>query len=130
MSTSAKTPLKLLLYGLEERLQAELSAALAGHFVTTLPVVNTNRCAHALDRLGADILFCASNFTCFDSAKRAVARACKSTPIVVVSRFPEITEWLDAIEGGAADYCAPPFEEKQIAWILETNLERRRLAAA
>jgi DNA-binding response OmpR family regulator len=49
--------------------------------------------------------------------------------IVVVSRLPEVMDWLDAIEAGADDYCAPPFEPVQIRWILNANLRASRLAA-
>jgi chemotaxis response regulator CheB len=31
-------------------------------------------------------------------------------PVVVVSRLPEASLWLNVLELGAADYCAAPFE--------------------
>ncbi|MBA3975971.1 MAG: hypothetical protein C0504_17330 [Candidatus Solibacter sp.] len=51
-------------------------------------------------------------------------------PIVVVSRAGEVAIWLDALEAGAADYCAPPFEPTQIRWILDALIERRSRSAA
>jgi hypothetical protein len=34
------------------------------------------------------------------------------------------------MDAGAADYCAVPFEKKQIDWILESNLGRTAASAA
>lgn len=74
----------------------------------------------------ADIVFCPS--------ARPVLRQALSlfpgTPVVVVSRLPEVDGWLDALEEGAADYCAPPFETIQIRWLLETHTGPRRSMAA
>lgn len=74
----------------------------------------------------ADIVFCPS--------ARPVLRQALSlfpgTPVVVVSRLPEVEGWLDALEEGAADYCAPPFETIQIRWLLETHAGSRRSMAA
>jgi len=50
-------------------------------------------------------------------------------PIVVVSRSAEVSDWLDAIEAGARDYCAPPFERAHVRWILESALRGRAAAA-
>ena len=51
-------------------------------------------------------------------------------PIVVVSRSADVSTWLDALEAGAADYCAPPFEAIQIRWILDALLTRKSRSAA
>ncbi len=55
-----------------------------------------------------------------------------SSPVVVVSRVPEVNDWLDAMDAGATDYCAAPFEAEQLDWILESTLglRRERMAAA
>jgi DNA-binding response OmpR family regulator len=45
-------------------------------------------------------------------------------PFIVVTRFPETEQWLDALEAGATDYCAAPFEQRQIRWLLESVLRR------
>ena len=51
-------------------------------------------------------------------------------PVVVVSRLPEVSAWLDALEQGAADYCGAPFEATQVRWVLNTSLApAHRLAA-
>ncbi len=51
-------------------------------------------------------------------------------PVVVVSRVPDVNEWLDAMDAGAADYCAVPFEREQLDWILHSNLGQPQMAAA
>lgn len=74
----------------------------------------------------ADIVFC-------PSARPALRQALSlfpGTPVVVVSRLPEVDGWLDALEEGAADYCAPPFESIQIRWLLDTHAGARRSMAA
>jgi DNA-binding NtrC family response regulator len=74
-----------------------------------------------------DIVFCPSSRPMLRQAMTMYPR----TPVVVVSRVPEVDDWLDALEEGAADYCAPPFETIQIRWLLETHAgERRSMAAA
>jgi DNA-binding response OmpR family regulator len=49
--------------------------------------------------------------------------------IVVVSRHPEVSDWLDSIEAGATDYCAAPFETAQMKWILETSMRNAPVQA-
>lgn len=39
-------------------------------------------------------------------------------PVIVVSRHPDARQWLDALDGGATDYCGAPFERVQIRWIM------------
>ena len=51
-------------------------------------------------------------------------------PLIVVSRLPEVSKWLTALEQGAADYCGAPFEARQLRWALNSSLApANRLAA-
>ena len=43
-------------------------------------------------------------------------------PVIVVSRFPDVKQWLDALDAGANDYCGAPFERVQLHWILNSVL--------
>jgi DNA-binding NtrC family response regulator len=43
-------------------------------------------------------------------------------PVIVVSRFPDVKQWLDALDAGASDYCGAPFERVQLHWILNSVL--------
>ena len=60
----------------------------------------------------------------------AILKTRPDLPVVVVSRLPEMSAWLDALEQGAADYCGAPFEATQVRWVLNTSLApAHRLAA-
>jgi DNA-binding NarL/FixJ family response regulator len=65
------------------------------------------------------------------SLLRRVREERPALPFVVVTRVPETTAWLDALEAGATDYCSAPFEARQIHWLMESALPgRRKIAAA
>jgi DNA-binding NtrC family response regulator len=51
-------------------------------------------------------------------------------PVVVVSRIPEVSGWLDALDAGATDYCGAPFEAAQVRWVLDSSLKTEPRAAA
>ncbi|MGI8992476.1 MAG: hypothetical protein ACR2I2_23200 [Bryobacteraceae bacterium] len=53
-----------------------------------------------------------------------------STPFIVVNRLPETARWLEALEAGATDYWAAPFERVQLRWLLDSALMRTHRAAA
>ena len=48
---------------------------------------------------------------------------------VVVSRLADESAWLEALDAGAADFCAAPFEPTQLRWLLQSRLNQQRLAA-
>lgn len=70
----------------------------------------------------AHIIFCGADVSTVSGLRHAQPDA----SIVVVSRHPEVSDWLDSIEAGAADYCAAPFESAQVQWILESSLRSPR----
>lgn len=51
-------------------------------------------------------------------------------PFVVVTRIPNTSEWLDALEAGATDYCSAPFEPRQMRWLVQSALSTHSHAAA
>ena len=51
-------------------------------------------------------------------------------PVVVVTRLPESSRWLDALEAGASDYCGAPFERRQVQWIIDSICPIARRDAA
>lgn len=67
----------------------------------------------ALRALAPDLVFCG-----FTSDLTNLLQAV-TVPVVVVSRHPETSEYLDAMDAGAADYCSAPFEPSHIHWILK-----------
>ncbi len=117
MTHSNKKLPRAFLLGLDEKLRNELA-----------PVLTSSSCQLTEDEAKADIVFCSWQQKIFEEA----AVRFKNVPVVVVSRLPEVNNWLDALEAGAADYCAAPFESVQMRWLLETHLRRgrRSLAAA
>ncbi len=53
-----------------------------------------------------------------------------NVPFIVVNRLPETARWLEALEAGATDYWAAPFERVQLRWLLDSALMRTHRAAA
>jgi DNA-binding response OmpR family regulator len=51
-------------------------------------------------------------------------------PVIVVSRVPEVSNWLQALEHGASDYCGAPFELRSIRWALNSSLSPSNRCAA
>lgn len=52
-----------------------------------------------------------------------------ATPVIVVTRRAGTTQWLDALDAGAADYCGAPFERVQVRWIMESAIRSEACAA-
>ena len=104
-----------LLFGLSEDLSRELSKPLA-KFCSRIEEERHRFSAAA--NCAAQVIFCGAN-------TEVVSKLRKTNPdasIVVVSRHPECSGWLDSIEAGATDYCAAPFETAQVQWILESSM--------
>ena len=112
MKGKGNGPRRVLLYGLEPTLETELRNALE----TDGLEVEVNSSAEAQNP-STDYIFCS-----FSSNLRQLLHSLqRQIPVVVVSRTPEAREWIEAMEAGASDYCAAPFEKSQIRWILEVN---------
>jgi DNA-binding response OmpR family regulator len=110
---------KAILFHLEEKLEAELAACLAA------TSCHVQRCQAASSAVSGDLVFCTTG-PAFHAAKAMFPHL----PVIVVSRLPETDEWLDALEAGAADYCAPPFETIHLHWLIETHTGGTRKVAA
>jgi DNA-binding NtrC family response regulator len=110
---------RAILLGLEPDVEAELAASLrAASFAVShgagSPVAR-----------GGGLIFC-SRGEAFTDAKAAFP----DLPVVVVSRLPDTREWLEALELGALDYIAAPFETVQMRWLWRAPNEPVRTAAA
>ncbi|HZT31401.1 MAG TPA: hypothetical protein VFA33_16045 [Bryobacteraceae bacterium] len=83
-----------------------------------------------IDHAAADVVFCSGDDPRFRDALREVKHKKPGLPFVVVTRLPEVSAWLDALEAGASDYCAAPFEPVQMRWIMDSTVPRKQRAAA
>lgn len=103
---------RAILFCLDPTVETELSVSLREASYTV---------SHALGYRvppvsGPSIVFCPSG-----AAFAAAQAEFPHLPIVIVSRLPDTREWLEALELGAADYVAAPFESVQMRWIFEAN---------
>ncbi|WP_321477113.1 hypothetical protein [uncultured Paludibaculum sp.] len=122
MLDSKKTNYKATLFGLEGVLSNALSDALSRCNCFTFNQTQDQDREHP----HPDIVFCSPS----PDVLKPVLQRFKHTPVVVVSRLPEVDGWLDALEAGAADYCAAPFETTQLRWLLDTHARARKALAA
>ena len=106
---------RIVLFDLDDPLSNDLSAALR-----RMPQVR--EITPTASGRDADLVFCPVNPGSLARARQLYPE----TPVVVVSRLPEVEGWLDALEAGAADYCAAPFELVQVNWILQTHLAQTK----
>lgn len=102
--SSRRSAIRYHLAGLEAHVAAELQQALDSH-----------GCRPVEAARAADIVFCPPSGRTLESMLREAA----GRPVIAVSRIPEVGQWLDALEAGAADYCAAPFENLHIRWLLD-----------
>ena len=122
---------RIVLFGLDDALASELRRVLVSQQQTVFsePFLAPRECLAVVDRVGAELIFCSSHGKRYAALLDAVSRLKPDLPVVVVSRVPETAEWLDAIEAGASDYCAAPFEPAHIQWILDSALKHHSSAA-
>ena len=76
-----------------------------------------------------DLIFCGAEPARYLPLLEEVKRQTPGLPVIVVGRFPETADWLDALEAGASDYCAPPFERRHLQWMVSGALRSRAIAA-
>ena len=119
MNTRSTDRIHALLFGLNEELAGELLQPLTKFCAQ---IQSERQCLNAVAQSPAQIIFCGADVTTVAKLRETKPEA----PIVVVSRHPEVSGWLDSIEAGATDYCAAPFETAQLQWILETSMRSFR----
>ncbi|MDP9053052.1 MAG: hypothetical protein M3N93_01925 [Acidobacteriota bacterium] len=116
----------VFLIGLEQTTATQITRSL---------VVERHRVEQKSQNIGitdlnnADIVFAGGEPAQYLSLLRRVREAKPALPFIVVTRVPETTEWLNALEAGATDYCSSPFESRQLHWLMEGALSRRMSAA-
>jgi DNA-binding NtrC family response regulator len=107
----------ILLLGLERSLADELGRSLIQleHRVQTA-TLNKRTLVTTLATTDAELVFAPSN------QLGIILRTRPDLPVVVASRLPEVSAWLDALQEGAADYCGAPFDAAQVGWVLNSTL--------
>jgi DNA-binding NtrC family response regulator len=120
------------LIGLEDCLCGELTARLAEKYPSMNFVLGSTaeECLQHVSPSGIDLVFCSSQANHFLSVLDCIKSTRPEVPVIVVSRHPEASQWLDAIEAGAADYCAAPFEPAHVGWIVDAHLSGPQTATA
>jgi DNA-binding NtrC family response regulator len=96
---------RVVLLGLEEALSAELGAVLPAQKYSLIPerFSSPAECLRTIERTGADLVFCAAESNRHLAVLEAIACQRPDVLVIVVSRAPDVSEWLDAIEAGATD---------------------------
>ena len=120
--------IRILLLELHEGLLCELRDALIS--ARLVPAIEENADLQQLDWSQYDLVFCPVAGHILQQVITIVAAQMHKVIVVAVSRLPEVQEWLDAIELGAIDYFAPPFEQSQVRWLIETHFPSGKLIAA
>jgi DNA-binding NtrC family response regulator len=118
----------ILVIGLEESVAAELSKSLSElhHTVFSERCLSPAAAIRSIDRTAAELVFCTAEPSIYEGLLKLLREQGRQVPVVVVSRLPEIDKWLDAMDAGAADYCAPPFESRPLRAIVETTVKQPR----
>jgi len=113
---------RVLLFGLEFPSEIEIRRVLVeeGHEVRSE--------TPNLDAI--DVVFCNGDGPDYRFLVQRIRDIRPDLPVVVVTRLPDATKWLDALEAGAADYCSAPFETVQLRWLLSAVLRGGTPAAA
>jgi DNA-binding NtrC family response regulator len=120
-------PSNVVLLGLAEDLASESGRILEeqGHKVYSFPLLSASSALEALRQVRADLVFCPAEPDRYNLLLDAITQKMAGLPLVVVSRHPDTSAWLDALQAGVSDYCAPPFESIHMRWIMESVLAAR-----
>jgi DNA-binding NtrC family response regulator len=113
---------RVLVIGVEQPLATHLIHAMTASELAKVqcqPFTSVADCLEAVEALHPDVVFCSAQAGLHKQILVALAQRGLQVPVVVASRYPESAERLDALEAGALDYCAAPFEPAHIRRILE-----------
>lgn len=122
MSDERSATQNFILHDLDSTLATELRNVVAQPGRAFHSTTSPRECISIAQRGGVDVVFCGSDRRAYENLLAALDRGCLQIPVVVVSRIPETSEWLDAIDAGATDYCAAPFERRHLSWLVQSAL--------
>ncbi len=117
----------VILIGLEQTTASQIRTVLPAdrHCIEYEDAITSRR-----DLPGADIVFVGGGHNQSLSLLRQVKERFPDLPCVVATRMPETNEWLDSLEAGAIDYCATPFDSRQLLRLLDAVRPARKSATA
>jgi len=113
---------RFILHGLDESLATQILNAASQPGRTFYAATTAPECLALAELTQADVVFCKAEPAEYRVLLEDLKRRGLRLPVVVVSRIPEVSEWLDAIEAGAVDYCAAPFERRHMSWLIQSAL--------
>ena len=122
MLRPAVSKANFILHELEESLADQLCQAAFKPGHTFHSARSTVECLLLAERIQADVVFCNSEPREYQALLNEMKLRGMRLPVVVVSRLPEVSEWPDALDAGAADYCAAPFDHQHMSWLIESAL--------
>jgi DNA-binding NtrC family response regulator len=111
---------RILLLGVEDATAASLLQAISPlkRRVQIVRERSIDKCLAAIERLRPHVLCVPPDEGFLASLRQALASRGLHLPFVVVSGNGGPREWRTALEGGAADYFAAPFEMSRVDQIL------------
>jgi DNA-binding response OmpR family regulator len=121
MMAQSVSATKFVLHHLDTTLAEQLAEAVSDSGRAFCSSGSPSDCLTLAERLDANVVFCEAKPSQYRPLLAALRQKGLRLPVVVVSRLPEVSEWLDALDAGAADYCGAPFEHRQIRWLLESG---------
>lgn len=121
----------VILFGLKDGLALDLQRQLLtqGVAVHSSSQSTLDECVRLFEQTHAGVVFCASDPDCYQALLGLIKKEKLALHLIVVSRQPETSDWLKALEAGATDYCAPPFDIRQIQWMLDGAAKPKTFAA-
>lgn len=122
--------LNLLCVGLAPDLTQQIHDALQPNAVRAQRLsLELTEAQQLMSRAQVDVIFCSAEPRQARAVLKQAARECPGTPVIVVSREPEFQHWAEAMEQGAVDYCAAPFDRNELLWMIASHISCRQLAA-
>lgn len=120
---------RVLLLGLQPDTAGQIAVAFPDchPMVAGEPAVDLSSLLNHVQFHNADIVFCSAIHRNLPALLQEARKT--SIPIIVVSEHADTREWLDAMDAGASDCVAPPFDAAQLNWILLNNLKKPSASA-
>jgi DNA-binding NtrC family response regulator len=112
-------PIRILLFELHEDLLCELRDALIS--ARLVPAIEESAAPEAVDWSQYDLVFCPAKYNQLQQVLSAAACGMTRLRVIAVDRLPDFQRWVDALELGALDYFAPPFEQTQVRWLMQAH---------